>query len=68
MSIRQNIEYGCTLRGSATVSNLRRSSSAALVQAALWDEVKDRLGELAIAAFGRTVAATVPGACAGVET
>jgi len=52
MSIRQNIEYGPTLAGMRDRLELAQTVERSLVQAALWDEVKDRLDEPAIALSG----------------
>ena len=52
MSIRQNTEYGPTLAGTRDRLKLAQIVERSLVQAALWDEVKDRLDEPAIALSG----------------
>jgi len=52
MDIRQNIEYGPTLAGVRDRIKLDDIVERSLVQAALWDEVKDRLDEPAIALSG----------------
>jgi phosphate transport system ATP-binding protein len=52
MSIRQNVEYGSTLAGERDRVKLAQIVERSLAQAALWDEVKDRLDEPAIALSG----------------
>jgi phosphate transport system ATP-binding protein len=52
MSIRQNIEYGLTLAGVRDRIHLEQTVERSLVQAALWDEIKDRLDDPAIALSG----------------
>ena len=52
MTIRQNLFYGPQLAGMRTQSRLERLSQQSLRQAALWDEVKDRLDEPAVALSG----------------
>jgi phosphate transport system ATP-binding protein len=52
MSIRQNIEYGLALAGERDRIRLEEAVERSLVQAALWDEVKDRLDDPAIALSG----------------
>jgi phosphate transport system ATP-binding protein len=52
MTIRQNLFYGPQLAGMRTASRLERLSEQSLRQAALWDEVKDRLDEPAVALSG----------------
>ncbi len=52
MTIRQNIEYGPTLAGVRRRARLAEIVERSLAQAALWDEVKDRLDDPAIALSG----------------
>ena len=52
MSIRQNLTYGLELAGERRPSKLDESVSRSLKQAALWEEVYDRLDEPAIALSG----------------
>ncbi len=52
MSIRQNLTYGLELAGERRRSRLDEAVERSLRQAALWDEVKDRLDEPAIALSG----------------
>ncbi len=52
MSIRQNLTYGLELAGEKSKSRLVETVERSLKLAALWDEVKDRLEEPAIALSG----------------
>jgi phosphate transport system ATP-binding protein len=52
MSIRSNLTYGLELAGEKRESKLREAIESSLIQAALWDEVKDRLDEPAVALSG----------------
>lgn len=52
MSIRQNLTYGLELAGERRPSKLDEAVARSLKQAALWDEVHDRLDEPAIALSG----------------
>jgi phosphate transport system ATP-binding protein len=52
MSIRQNLTYGLELAGERRPSKLEEAVKRSLQQAALWDEVHDRLDEPAIALSG----------------
>ena len=52
MSIRANIEYGPRLAGLRDTRNLNTLVEQSLRSAALWDEVKDRLGESGFALSG----------------
>ena len=52
MSVRQNVEYGLTLAGVRDRVGLEEKVERSLVQAALWDEIKDRLNDPAIALSG----------------
>jgi phosphate transport system ATP-binding protein len=52
MSIRQNMTYGLELAGEHSRSRLDHAVREALEAAALWDEVKDRLSDPAIALSG----------------
>ncbi|MCL2786009.1 MAG: phosphate ABC transporter ATP-binding protein PstB [Methanomassiliicoccaceae archaeon] len=52
MSIRDNITYGPKIHGISKQSELDEIVEQSLVQAALWDEVKDRLGESALSLSG----------------
>lgn len=52
MDIRQNVEYGLTLAGMRDHVKLDEIVERSLVNAALWDEVKDRLDDPAIALSG----------------
>ncbi len=51
-SIRQNISYGLELAGERRRARLDEAIESSLRTAALWDEVKDRLGDPAIALSG----------------
>lgn len=52
MSIRQNLTYGLQLAGERSASVLNQAVERSLVQAALWEEVKDRLDDPAVALSG----------------
>ncbi len=52
MSIRQNLTYGLELAGEKRKSRLDEAVERSLILAALWDEVKDRLDDPAIALSG----------------
>jgi phosphate transport system ATP-binding protein len=52
MSIRQNLTYGLELAGEKRRSKLDQAVERSLKLAAIWDEVKDRLDEPAIALSG----------------
>lgn len=52
MSIRDNLLYGMSMAGEKNVKNLNEAVERSLNQAALWDEVKDRLDEPAITLSG----------------
>ena len=52
MSIRQNLTYGLELAGEKSKSRLAEAQERSLKLAALWEEVKDRLDEPAIALSG----------------
>lgn len=52
MSIQENITYGLELAGVRNKSQLQETVERCLVQAALWDEVKDRLDSSANALSG----------------
>jgi phosphate transport system ATP-binding protein len=52
MTIRQNMTYGLELAGEHNRARLDHAVREALEAAALWDEVKDRLGDPAIALSG----------------
>ncbi len=52
MSIRQNLTYGLELAGERRASKLDEAVRRSLQQAALWDEVHDRLDDPAIALSG----------------
>jgi phosphate transport system ATP-binding protein len=52
MSIRQNLTYGLELAGERRASKLEEAIKRSLQQAALWDEVHDRLDDPAIALSG----------------
>jgi phosphate transport system ATP-binding protein len=52
MSIRSNLTYGLELAGEKRETKLNEAVERSLVQAALWDEVKDRLNEPAISLSG----------------
>ena len=52
MSIRQNLTYGLELAGEKRKSKLDDAVERSLKLAALWDEVKDRLDDAAIALSG----------------
>ncbi len=51
-SIRRNVLYGLELAGEKNVSLLQESLERSLTQAAIWDEVKDRLDDPAFALSG----------------
>jgi phosphate transport system ATP-binding protein len=52
MSIRQNLTYGLELAGERRRTTLHEAVERSLRQAALWEEVKDRLDDPAIALSG----------------
>jgi phosphate transport system ATP-binding protein len=52
MSIRSNLTYGLELTGEKRVSVLDEAVESSLKQAALWDEVKDRLTNPAVSLSG----------------
>jgi phosphate transport system ATP-binding protein len=52
MSIRSNLTYGLELAGEKREAKLNDAIESSLTQAALWDEVKDRLDEPAVALSG----------------
>jgi len=52
MSIRSNLTYGLELAGEKREMKLDEAVERSLVQAALWEEVKDRLNEPAISLSG----------------
>jgi len=52
MSIRQNLTYGLEIAGERRQSVMADAVERSLVQAALWDEVKDRLEDPAVALSG----------------
>lgn len=52
MSIRENLTYGLTLQGIRDAARLEEAVEQSLNQAALWDEVKDRLDDQAVALSG----------------
>lgn len=52
MSIRQNLTYGLELAGEKRKSKLDEAVERSLMLAAIWDEVKDRLNDPAIALSG----------------
>jgi phosphate transport system ATP-binding protein len=52
MSIRQNVAAGLRVNGTVTAADIAVAVERALRQAALWDEVKDRLDTSAIALSG----------------
>lgn len=52
MTIRQNLTYGLELAGNRDVVFLEQAVERSLKQAALWDEVKDRLNDAATALSG----------------
>lgn len=52
MSIRANLNYGLEMAGEKNAAKLNEAVESSLVQAALWNEVKDRLDEPAIALSG----------------
>ena len=51
-SIRENLTYGLEVAGEKDRSRLTQAVESSLIKAALWDEVKDRLDEPAIALSG----------------
>ncbi len=52
MSIRENLTYGLELAGEHRKQIHDEAVETSLIQAALWDEVKDRLGDPAVALSG----------------
>ncbi len=52
MSIRANLTYALELAGEKREAKLREAIERSLMQAALWDEVKDRLDEPAVSLSG----------------
>jgi phosphate transport system ATP-binding protein len=52
MSIRSNLTYGLELAGEKNQTKIDDAIERSLVQAALWDEVKDRLDEPAVSLSG----------------
>jgi phosphate transport system ATP-binding protein len=52
MSVKSNLSYGLELAGEKSASVLDEAVERSLRQAALWDEVKDRLGEPAVSLSG----------------
>jgi phosphate transport system ATP-binding protein len=52
MSIHQNVAYGPKLQGVRSKAKLEEVVEAALTRAALWNEVKDRLGKSALSLSG----------------
>ncbi len=52
MTIRQNLTYGLELAGLRDHAHLEQAVERSLKQAALWDEVKDRLNDAATALSG----------------
>jgi phosphate transport system ATP-binding protein len=52
MSIRSNLTYGLELTGEKTRTKLDKAVERSLGQAALWDEVKDRLDDPAVSLSG----------------
>jgi phosphate transport system ATP-binding protein len=52
MTIRENVVYGLLMRGERRQHKLSESMERSLTQAALWDEVKDRLNEPAMRLSG----------------
>ncbi len=52
MSIRLNLTYGLELAGEKKQSSMEEAVERSLVQAALWEEVKDRLDEPAVSLSG----------------
>ena len=52
MSIRENLTYGLELAGERRKSLLDQAVERSLNQSALWEEVKDRLGDPAVALSG----------------
>jgi phosphate transport system ATP-binding protein len=52
MSIRANLSYGLEMSGENRISFITEEIKRSLVQSALWEEVKDRLDEPAIALSG----------------
>lgn len=52
MSIRENLTYSLTLAGEKDRARLQRAVERSLQQAALWDEVKERLDDPAVALSG----------------
>jgi phosphate transport system ATP-binding protein len=52
MSIRENLTYGLEIAGERNKTRLDEAVESSLIQAALWEEVKDRLGDPAVALSG----------------
>jgi len=52
MTIRENITYGLRMRGEREKTRLDQLTQRSLIEAAIWDEVKDRLDQPAMALSG----------------
>jgi phosphate transport system ATP-binding protein len=52
MSIQENLTYGLEVAGETDQDTLQAAVESSLLKAALWDEVKDRLNEPAVALSG----------------
>ncbi len=68
MTIRQNLTYGLELAGFRDHMHLEQAVERSLKQAALWDEVKDRLNDASNSTLGRSAATPVPGTLPGART
>ena len=64
MSIYDNIAYGPRTHGTTSKVKLDEIVEQALRDAAIWDEVKDRLKKNALGSFGRSATAFVYCPCA----
>jgi len=62
-SIFDNVVYGLRLHGIKNMDDLESRAEESLKQAALWEEVKDRLHKPALELFRRTAAAPVYCTC-----
>ena len=65
-SIFENVAYGLRINGMArSRADLQERVEESLKQAAIWDEVKDRLHDIGAGAVGRAAAAALHRAGAG---
>ncbi len=68
MTIFNNISYGIGHYESLSKADMNNRVEEALRQAALWDEVKDKLGQSALGTFRRTAATSLHRPRRGIET